>query len=180
MKQRRILAWILVLCLFLAACTEETSAPGGESTPPADPSDSSEPTVPTVTRGPADLGKEVRFRLGGKRTVHYTVNMSVARYIDSPEKLPEYGELEEYDDAWFADHALLLVYETVRSSSLQVDVERILLEDGRADITLSHTPGDTMGTTVYTTWLLWLEVDADLEYSWNVLNPAEDNETADR
>lgn len=175
MKHSRFLAWLLVLCLCLTACTEKTAA--GDSTPTAG---SAAPSIPTVTKGPSRLDKSVDFELGGKIRVHYTVNMSAARYIDSPEKLPDYAELKQYNADWFRDHALLLVYETVRSSSLQVGIESILLEDGQARIKLSHTPGDTVGTTVPTTWLLWAEVDAGMNCTWNVENPAEKSETADR
>lgn len=180
MKKQRVLAGILAVCLLLAACTRKAPTPGGESEPPAVSSQPTNPTIPTVTRGPSKFEEEIKFRQAGKRTVHYSVNMSIARYIDAPEKLPDYEELKQYDAAWFENRALLLIYETVRSSSVQVDVDRIVVEEGRADITLTHTPKDNAGTTMYTTWLLWLEVDADLDLKWSVVNPAEENETVDR
>lgn len=177
MKRNRILAWLLVLCLCLGACGQKSQTPEGESTPS---SGSPDPSIPTVTRGPMDLGKTVDFELAGKRMVPYTVNMSVVRYIDAPEKLPDHEELAQYDAAWFEDHALLLIYETVRSTATEVGIESILLEDGCAQITLTHTPKAAQGTTVMTTWLLWAEVDAGLVHSWNVTNPMVENETSDR
>ena len=127
-----------------------------------------------------DLGKTVEFTLGGTRLVPYTVNMSTVRYVDTPEKLPDYEELAAYDGAWFEDHALLLIYETVRSTATEVGIESILLEDGCGQITLSHTPRSVQGTTMMTTWLLWAEVDAGLEHTWSVTNPMVENQTSDR
>ncbi len=175
MKCKALLIWMLLFCLLLAACSSD--GPAGESSKPAETETGA--TMTTPTRGPADLGKTVKFELGGQCQVEYTVNMSAVHYIDSPDKLPRQEGLEKYDAAWFREHALLLVYETVRNSSMEVGIERIDLEEGCAGITLTHGPGENPGTTMMTTWLLWAEVERGLDYSWTVLNPAEESQIED-
>ncbi len=177
MNRTKMVAWILILCLCLGACTAENPAGEGGSKPSATVSDQTVPTPPT--RGPLDLGKTVKFELGGKLQVNHTVNISSARYIDGPDKLPVREELQKYDEAWFRDHALVLIYETVGNSSMDVGIESILLEEGEAQITLSHKPGKNPGTTRMTTWLIWVEVEQGLDYTWTVLNPAEDSDIAE-
>ena len=168
MKQNRILAWVLILCLCLAGC-------GSSKT---DPTETTGHTLPSHTRNYGDLGIDVPFQLAGSRTVTYTVNTSKARYVTSAADLPDHEELSQYDDAWFEDHALLLIYESVASGSVQVGIESIQIEEGTANITLTHEPTGELGTTVMTTWLLWAEVDQGLQYTWTVVNPALENNTS--
>lgn len=84
--------------------------------------------------------------------------------------------MSAYDDAFFKDHALVLVQESVSSGSVEVGIESVSLKaDHTAVVTLTHQgPGEgQVGTADMATWLLWAEVDTGLEdYQWTVANPA--------
>uniref|UniRef100_UPI001C9E8AF7 hypothetical protein n=1 Tax=Klebsiella pneumoniae TaxID=573 RepID=UPI001C9E8AF7 len=82
--------------------------------------------------------------------------------------------LAGYDEAYFVEKALVVVYETVSSGSVQVDIASI---DGGV-VTLSHEMSGNVGTADMATWLLWAEVDAGLDYTWSVANPAVEPNTS--
>ena len=106
----------------------------------------------------------------------YNGNVSSALYVTSAAQLPDYPELSAYDDAFFKDHALVLVQESVSSGSVEVGIESVSLKaDHTAVVALTHQgPGEgQVGTADMATWLLWTEVDTGLEdYQWTVANPA--------
>lgn len=108
----------------------------------------------------------------GKLRMTYSGNVSSVRYITDPSQLPDHEELKGYDEAYFREHALILVMETVTSGTVQVDISGVTVEDGTAAVQLSHEAQGDLGTTVMTTWLLWAEVEAGLDYKWTVENPA--------
>lgn len=182
MKRIGIISLAIILCLALTGCQDtapdssdpsDTSTQDGtiqtdESTAGTGGSDSSKPNDQDES---TQVG-ELQLGTTGKIRVEYTGNRSSVIYVTSASALPDHAELSQYDEAWFADHALILVYETVTSGSVQVDIQSICLSDGIASVTLSHAlPGDA-GTADMATWLLWAEVDTGLNCRWTVENPA--------
>lgn len=159
---KRMFALTLVLCLCLAGC--------GTKTPTT--TNTTHPSLGDETHGEPDIGIDVNFKVLGSVVLNYTVNISQAKYITSAAALPGNDELSKYDDAWFEDHALLLIHESVGSGNVKVDVEKIKLDGTTANITLTHTPDGTLGSGIKVTWLLWLEVEKGLQYTWQVENPA--------
>ena len=157
MKCKRLLALALAaaLCIVAAACGTKNN----------------EPDTPAKTDTPTAAP-------GGTQTVGDTGdgNVSSALYVTSAAQLPDYPELSAYDDAFFKDHALVLVQESVSSGSVEVGIESVSLKaDHAAVVTLTHQgPGEgQVGTADMATWLLWTEVDTGLEdYQWTVANPA--------
>lgn len=139
-----------------------------------------EPNKPTAPSPDEPMGDTVTVYATGKCRIPYTVRISAVHYFTGPEQLPDYPELEDYDTEWFRDHALVVVYETVSSGSLAVDIRNIVLQDGRATVELSHDVQGSVGTADMTTWLLWAEVDQNLRYTWTVLNPSMDSDVSDR
>lgn len=183
---KRIFVIGLCLLLLLAGCkasipdAAETSS--GEATAETtltvtelDPEEL-EVTVPkvgiTVGAGESDIA----IGETGKLCLTYTGNLSSVRYVTSAAELPEYAELSGYDDVYFQEHALLLVTETVTSGTMQVGIDSIRVKDGVASVRLTHENQGDMGTAVMTTWLLWAEVEAGLDYTWTVENPAVSSE----
>lgn len=167
-RRFRVFALLMALCLLLAGCGVNSQ-----------PTEESTPTSVQDTHGPLDLGIDVKFELLGAYSMSHTVNVSNVRYLTSASELPDYEELEQYDDAWFREHALLLIYESVAGSKTKVGVESIQLEDSVANITLSHNY-DGEGTASKRTWVLFLEVERGLEYEWKVVNPALENQVVDK
>lgn len=109
-----------------------------------------------------------------KLRVAYTGNRSSVTYITSASGLPDYSELAQYDDAFFAEHALVLVTETVGSGSIDVGIQSVNISGSNAEVTLYHEgaqPG-TYNTNDMATWLLWTEVEPGLDCRWTVVNPA--------
>lgn len=151
--------------------THETIPSAGET--PIDPA------VPMTPQPGEDDSQELEIHATGKKRINYTVNISSVRYVTSPLALPDHPELAGYDDAWFRDHALVLVYETVASGTVEVDISRILVGDDTAEVELSHESKGGLGTADMTTWILWAEVDAGLAYTWSVENPAMDSNVTD-
>ncbi len=175
----KFLPVLLVLCLILAACgADQPDATGNSTAAPAGTT-----AAPNGGADPGGVGGllpdgTLAFQEGGQCEVPYSVNMSAVHYITSADMLPEQEELETYTESWFADHALLLIYETVRNPSLEVGVDSIALDGGQATVTLYHRPGENPSTTRLMTWLLWVEVDQGLECTWEVGNPAEESDVS--
>ena len=170
MMHKRIFALILVLCLCLAGCNGIVSTT----------TDTTHPSLDDETHGKPDIGIDVNFEVLGSTAMHHSVNICKARYITSASALPDREELREYDDVWFESHGLLLIYESVSSGNVKVGVEKIKLDGTTANITLTHTPDGTIGSGVKVTWLLWLEVDKGLEYTWRVDNPAMESSASEQ
>lgn len=169
---KRLFALILALCLLLAGC-----APGGTATTDTT-TNTTHPDIPDQTRGEPDIGIDVDFQVLGSVAMHHSVNISQVRYITSVSALPDNEELAQYDDSWFEDHALLLIYQSVSSGNVKVDVEKIKLDGTIANITLSYLPDGMLGSGIKVTWLMWLEVEKGLQYSWQVENPAMESDVA--
>ena len=171
------LALAAALCIVAAACGTKNNAPDTPAktdTPTAAPGgtqtvgDTGDGTV--REDGSYVPGQVDRLRLT------YNGNVSSALYVTSAAQLPDYPELSAYDDAFFKDHALVLVQESVSSGSVEVGIESVSLKaDHTAVVALTHQgPGEgQVGTADMATWLLWTEVDTGLEdYQWTVANPA--------
>lgn len=165
MMLKRMFALILVLCLCLAGCSAKTPTT----------TNTTHPSLGDETHGKPDIGIDVNFKLLGSVALNHTVNISQAKYITSASQLPKNEELSKYDDQWFQDHALLVIHESVSSGNVKVDVEKIKLDGTTANITLEHTPNGALGSGIKVTWLLWLEVEKGLSYTWQVANPAMDS-----
>lgn len=188
MKRWCIVLTALFLLSLLAGChSSAPDTPGSDVTTQttADTSpgvsrinpDSVEVTVPkeglTGETGESDIAIGAT---GGIR-ITYSGNISSVRYVTSREQLPDYPELQGYDDAYFQEHGLLLVMETVTSGGVEVGIEGISLEGDCAAVRLSHESQGDMGTAVMTTWLLWAEVAGGLDCVWEVENPAVESDT---
>lgn len=106
-----------------------------------------------------------RVRIG------YNGNVRSVRYITAVDQLPDHEAFAAYDEAYFADKALVLVTETVGSGSVEVDIESVV--DGL--VTLSYElPGD-VGTADMATWLIWAEVEAGLDWEWSLAGAESDS-----
>lgn len=134
--------------------------------------DEIEVTVPKENLNAGEGESDIAVSNVGRLRITYNGNISSVKYVTSVDQLPDYPELKGYDEAYFRDHALLVVLETVTSGSVQVGIGGISLEGSTASVQLTHEAQGDAGTTVMTTWLLWAEVEAGLDYSWHVANPA--------
>lgn len=166
MKFKGLIAVTLMLCLLLAGCHTGTSTTAADTAGTTLP----EITEPTNTRPVLTNG--VEHEVLGSCTVTYSVDISQVKYITSADGLPNYEELAEYDDAWFTDHAMLVIMQTVGSGNTVVKLESIEQEDGVASITLEYASGGALGNANTTTWMLWVAVERDLDYTWQIANPA--------
>lgn len=182
---RKLICLLLsLLCLVMAGCrsagpvaqpsTGESSTP--VDTNPPETTQSSDATDATVAL-PGTDSTTVALGQTGKLRIPFTTVRSGVRYVTDPSQLPDYPELEAYDEAYFRDHALLLVTETVTSGSVKVEIRSVAVENGIAAVTLDHEIPTGLGTADMATWLLWAEVDAGLEFTWNLENPALKSQT---
>lgn len=170
-----------VLCLLLSGCSQpsQTPSPGTAASDSANTS-----SQPTSTPGVGNViggddfapipGDAVDEEARGKLRITYNGNESSVHYITSVDQLPAYEELKEYDEDYFQDHALVVVTESVSSGSVDVEIDSIRQTDTGNQVVLYHSaPGDDQaGTADMATWLLWAEVDAGIEGTWTVSNPA--------
>lgn len=193
-----LLIFVYILCLTAIGCVDtpadvsysvsgngsEEAVPGSEKDfiDEQEKADAGEPASGSVISG-ADTaqaaGDEVELTGHGKKRIPYTGNQSTAVYIDSPSDLPDYSELKQYDDAYFEEHALVLVTETVNSGSVDVGILAVHIQNSIATVTLYHDiPQEgEYGTADMATWLLWAEVETGMECQWIVANPALASET---
>lgn len=181
---KKIICLVLALLCLLTGCrsagpvSDDQAAQPSESETSAtlntDPSETTENTQPTVNLPANDA---VTMGQTGKLRITYTGNRSGVRYITDPSQLPDHPELAGYGEAYFQEHGLLLVTETVTSGSINVEIQSIIVENGVAVVTLDHQIPSGLGTADMTTWLLWVEVDAGLDLTWNLANPALPPET---
>lgn len=188
---KKILCILLaaVLCVAAAGCRAAQEASDGSETTAAPattasvPEESTAPTVEETLDWTEEAGIDVTvstegeaaalpFENPGKLRISYEGNRSYVTYITDPLELPAYEELEQYDAAFFADHALVLVVETVSSGSVQVDISSITVAGNAASVTLSRELKGDAGTADMATWMLWAEVEAGLDYQWTVENPS--------
>lgn len=120
-------------------------------------------------------GEPVDIAAAGKVRITYTGNRSSVAYVTSASELPDCEELKQYDDAWFQEHALVLVVETVSSGSVDLGIAAVNVSDLVGTVKLYHeAPEDgTYQTSDMATWLLWAEVETGLDgCRWTVANPA--------
>lgn len=123
------------------------------------------------TAGAAGEGQPVDT--AGKVRITYTGNRSSVVYITSVDQLPDELDGEGYDEAYFEEHALILVTETVSSGSVDVGILSVAYSGDTALVTLYHeVPDGAMTTDDMATWLIWAEAEPDLDYQWLVENPA--------
>lgn len=121
----------------------------------------------------------------GSFRLTYDGNRSSVVYVTKAEQLENYiqqgaEELAQYDDAYFAKKALVLVVETVKSGSVKVQIESITMTEAEALVTLSRQ-APQYGTDDMATWLLWCEAKQGLsQLAWSVTNPAYDSQKAVR
>jgi hypothetical protein len=171
---KRMICILLALLLLLSGC--QTAAPA-ETTAPAESDvpetafptgeEQSVPvqTVPDMVIGGME-GEELELRNPGKARIDYTGSRSYVQYVTSVDQLPDEEALKGYDEAFFERSALVIVVETVGSGSVQLDIESIRLSDGTASVTLKRAMPGEVGTSDMATWLLWAEVDRDLDFEW--------------
>ena len=177
---KKMICFILALMLVLAGC----QASGGGTTPPAQtdaPTEENQlhlatvPTLPEGTFNPGPVmggaaGNELPFENAGKVRLTYTDYRSYVRYVTSVDQLPAEGSWTGYDAAYFETKALLIVVETLGSGSVQLDLEAIRVDGGNASIHIKRTMSGEVGTDDMATWMLWAEVEKDLDYTWTLVN----------
>ena len=178
--RRHLLVWTCVLCLLTAGCRSAADSPSESSSadlasaPSTAPIGSETPqTEPdAASTGPSEDGQVREVQPAGMTRIPYTGTRASVQYITSAGQLPEQDALSAYDDAYFRDHALLLITETTSSGSVQVGVDAITFSGGVASVRLTHElPGD-VGTADMATWLLWVELEPGLDYQWVLENAA--------
>ena len=164
MMKKIVCAVLCVLMLWGCAASKPVETTPNQTEPDQEPIGATIPLNITepVTGASQDLGETGCVRIG------YTNNVSRVLYVTKASDLAAYPELNQYDDAYFAHHALVVVLESTSSGSVKVGIESI--SDGV--VTLSHEMPGNVGTTDMATWLLWAEVEQGLEETWSVANPA--------
>ena len=182
-----LLALVWALVLMVAGCAGEegalplvhSAAREENHTPPSACVSSEEHSAGDAAaaapslEAPDDPGTETPVAAEGKVRITYTGNRSSVRYITSTEALPDYPELEQFDDAYFAEHALVLVTETVNSGSVNVGIRSVNISGSTASVALYHeVPENGATTDDMAAWLLWAEVEPGLDCQWAVENPA--------
>lgn len=130
------------------------------------------PASEMAEHSPGLPGEAAAAARTGKVRIPYSGNRSAVTYVTSASMLPDCEALEQYDDAYFESHALVLVTETVRSGSVNVGIRSVDVEGAEATVTLYHNmPPAASGTTDMATWLLWAEVAPGLDCQWTIANP---------
>ena len=181
MKFFHLILCIGVLALLFTGCQStrfsamETSAP--TITPNAASVESSVPA--TVSTAPMYVisGGQIPFENPGSLRISYTGNRSSVQYITDVSQLPNHAEFHSYDAAFFKDHALLLVTDTVGSGSTQISIDSVIVDGSTASITLRRTTQGDVGTADMASWFLWVTVPTGLDFNWEVANPAYENST---
>lgn len=172
-----ILAAGCALGLLLTGCGVQGNDPSAQATP-AGSGSIQEELQPQITLGVGDSalvqGEPVEISAQGSARLTYNGNESTVRYVTSVSELPSYQPLSQYDDAFFQDHALVVVTESVSSGSVDVKIDSICCTDTQNGVVLYHSApqDDQAGTNDMATWLLWAEVDRDIQGAWTVANPA--------
>lgn len=181
-KWLALLACAAILCAAAAGCAKrETDVPHDPSPVVTDP-DEGEPGSGVVRPGEDSVnaaGEPVKIDDVGKVRISYTGNRSSVVYVTSASQLPDQEELKKYDDAYFEEHALVLVTETMTSGSVEVGIASVNVSGGVGTVTLYHGEPEqgTYNTSDMATWLLWAEVEPGLDCRWVVANPAVEPDT---
>lgn len=176
---------ILLALMLLTGCR---TGSGTETTLPAEPTETTLPlTAPTLEQTlpwtemtepekipgftiAGENAEALAFSNPGCVRVNYEGNRSYVRYVTDIDQLPAEEALQGYDAAFFENHALIVVYETVNSGSVRLELEEITVEAGTASVSIKRTISGDMGTSDMATWLLWAEVDRDLACDWEIAN----------
>ena len=172
-RWRKLVIPLCLAALVLAGCglprqEDETRLPTawnpGETTV--------QPDFGDVVIGDDTPGDPVEVQ--GKERLTYEGVESAVRYVTSPDRLPDCEALEKYDEAYFADHALILVTQSVSSGSVEVSIKAIQETETGCGVVLPYGgPGkDQAGTADMATWLLWAQTEQGLEGTWEIVNPA--------
>lgn len=181
---KKTICMLLAALLLLTGCQSsapETTAPEGTDASQETTAAPTESAVPEVTMGETlpDMviggqeGESLWFQNPGKIRIDYTGDRRYVHYITSVDELPAEEGLEHYDEAFFEEYALVIVVETVGSGSLQLEIGSISVTGDTASVCLERTmPGD-VGTTDMATWMLWAEVEKDLNYTWTLENASQ-------
>ena len=172
--------WLILVVLLLTGCqtpaAETTSAPETTAAPleVTRPEEMTFPTIPAVGGIPGTPeGDEIAFENPGKVRLTYTGNRSYALLVSRVEDLPDEEALKIYDEAFFQEHDLLILVETVNSGSVQLEIGGIYRDGDTATVQLTRTlPGD-FGTADMATWLLWAEVEKGLDCTWTIGNASQ-------
>ena len=176
MRKMFALILVLALCLTAVGCRSAMAPlPSGNDAgqTPGTTGTAEDTTSPSLPQDGEEIeGTDMVFGNVGTQRISYTGIVSSVEYITSPAQLPAGETFSKYDEAYFREHALVLVTDTVGSGSIRVGIEGILLSRDTAYVKVSRElPGDA-GTADMATWLIWIEVDAGLTCQWRVLNPA--------
>lgn len=191
MKKYRLLC--LLLCvLWLMGCAAsgegtgstagtESTQTGATVTPPESGSASEPEEAATLPKLEQPDGAVIAAN-PGKLRISYIGDRSSVWYISSVRELPQELADKGYDDAFFAEHALVAIIETTNSGSIQVGVKSIIKEDGVVTVMLSREALDNADVTMdMATWLLWAEVPAGLDAcTWVVGNASRPGITIDK
>lgn len=182
---KKVLCAVLALLLVLTGCRTV----GEETVPPTEPSLEAteadrtyETTIPVLPEGGFDpgpinggqTGEELPFTNPGKLRISYTGDRCYVRYVTAVEQLPPEGDWGFYDETFFETGALVILVETVSSGSVQLELESIRVDGDTANVTVKRTMSGDVGTADMATWLLWAEVEKNLNYTW-ILEGASQN-----
>ena len=178
---KKMICVILASVLILAGC--QVSG-GGTTTPPQTTQAPTEEdqlqlsTVPTLPEGSLNPGPvmggaegdSLPFENAGKVRLTNADYRSYVRYVTSVDQLPAEGSWTGYDEAYFETKALLIVVETLSSGSVEVELEAIRIQDGKASVVIERTLSGEVGTADMATWMIWAEVAGGLNYEWTLAN----------
>lgn len=162
---------LLLAVLLLAGCqspaVETTAAPTVAPTQAEVPE-----SIPQETVSDNVKTGQLAFANPGKTRITYTPTgaQSFVRYVTSVEELPDVEALAGYDAAFFEEKALLILVETVASGSVKLEIEGIRVDGDSAIVSLKRTMEGDFGTADMATWMLWAEVEKDLDYTWTMEN----------
>lgn len=172
---KKMFCILLAALLLLSGCqtsVQETTAP----------QTSEEATLPLASL-PPEADPEVAVTLPktdgltfanpGKARITYTGNRSYVKYVTSVEDLPQEEALAAFDEAFFEEKALLIVVETANSGSVHMELESILVFEGTATVSLKRSMTSDFGTADMATWLLWVELEQGLDYTWVLENASQ-------
>lgn len=161
--------WIaaLLAAVLLMGCASQPGQPEStENIPEPTPEQTVLPETCPVTTAPGE--GEIPFSDPGEVRIDYTEQEQYVRYITCVEQLPEEAKLSGYDEQFFREHALVLVKLNLTSGSIQPELERIHLADGRAVVSVRRKiPGGEM-TDDMASWLLWATVERNLACQWTL------------
>ena len=168
---KKLICMLLALALILLGC-----APAGGSVEPTQPSEEQGQSLEFQETDPPEGTLHVTQphdpapqTVGdtGKARIDYTGDVSAVYYITAWEMLPDYEALRgAVSPEFFEDHALVVVFETVSSGSVELSIDSI--DEGV--VTLGRTMTGNTGTMDMATWILWTEVEQGLDYEWSVAN----------